>query len=259
MESRVSACQRRTIAPSGSGGGGGSLIGRDTLTDQREYAGLVEQRLETVFDEGGRGAVLFTHFTHCATKPTSAHLGPTAAHTRRHTRWHTPRTSSIDRPGRRHGTERSGSRVGSARRGAERRTDGREGTDRRRPERGREKRGPGLHARGVSSVSPRDGTRARSRSRRRGRAPRPRYVGALCAWLRAGTIEKSHRRRERETGVACRGGEALRPFALAEPLTTSSTSLPRTISISLKRLYGRARADPFPMPVLFLSLCLWAR
>lgn len=40
------------------------------LTDQRKYAGLVEQRLETVFDESGRGAVLVTHFTHCATKPT---------------------------------------------------------------------------------------------------------------------------------------------------------------------------------------------
>lgn len=53
-----------------------------TLTDQRKYAGLVEQRLETVFDESGRGAVLVTHFTHCATKPTSAHLGPIAAHTR---------------------------------------------------------------------------------------------------------------------------------------------------------------------------------
>lgn len=44
-------------------------IGR-ALTDQRKYAGLVEQRLETVFDESGRGAVLVTHFTHCATKPT---------------------------------------------------------------------------------------------------------------------------------------------------------------------------------------------
>lgn len=106
---------------------------RATLTYQREYAGLVEQRLETVFDEGGRGAVLVTHFTHCATKPTSAHLGPAAAHTRRHTRWHTPRTSSVDRitVKARNGTERTAGRIGAARRDAARHGAARSGAKRR--------------------------------------------------------------------------------------------------------------------------------
>lgn len=69
----------------------------DKLTDQRKYAGLVEQWLETVFDKSGRGAVLVTHFTHCGTE-LKAH-SESITHTRWHT--HTHRTS-------REGTRRNG-------------------------------------------------------------------------------------------------------------------------------------------------------
>ena len=40
-----------------------------SLTNQWKDTRLVEQRLKTVFNKSGRGTILVTHFTHCATKP----------------------------------------------------------------------------------------------------------------------------------------------------------------------------------------------
>lgn len=190
----------------------------------------------------------------------SAHLGPTAAHTRGHTRWHTPRTSSIDRLERRHGTERSGADRGAARRGA---ASGR--TRRSEPttmlpcdDQNEKKRSQRYtYARCFLSVFPRDGTRARGRNR----SSRVSYVlrcvlcAPRCATERGGPRSKNTDGTvgDRSCVPRRRGASPVRACRTSHHVVTS---LPRTISISLKRLYGRARG-PVPYTPLSFSLSLF--
>lgn len=124
-----------------------------------------------------------------------------------------------------------------------------------------------MYARGVSSgISSRRHTRPRPRLSSSSRCLRMRYVRvAVCAKLRAGTVARSKSTDGTVRRPVLRAAEERR-FARSRSCRTSHhvvTSLPRTISIGLKRLYGlcaRTRSL-YPLsfslpPPLYFSLFL---